>query len=548
MIKRLLGTGALMAAVATAGAQVFLDADHNILVPPSSIPIKGRYHSDYVVNLAKPQMPHVATDAGIHPMGTIISGYYPADIRTAYRLPDNGGTGVIAIVDAFDDPTALSDFNFFSKTFNLPQETSKVSTASTNKVFQVVYASGQRPPTDTGWAGEIALDIEWAHSVAPNAKIVLVEAASSADPDINVAISVAKNLVGVHEVSMSFGSVESPGDAASNPLFEKTGVTFFAAAGDTANEHDLPGLFPNVISCGGTAIVFNNGVVTETTWNQSGGGPSVNIPRPSFQNVIASILGTKRGSPDISAIADPNTGVAVYDTTGGLGWNVVGGTSLATPVCAAIANVRGAFSASSETENARNYLNLRGPGFRDITAGVTGIYHAVVGWDFITGCGSPVGFLPQTEANPIGAVVSHGVAAGGVLSALTSVNGVTFNTLSTPYSLPVGEFAGDSITVHFSGPSTAFSKVYICVTGSTSAAATLDVKAYNVVTHAYETLGSYPSTAVPASKTILLTAAQALNYFDASHNVHLYVDSHTPGHNTVAHTLKLDQVAGYGLP
>src|SRR5205823_6185722 len=113
-----------------------------------------------------------------------------------------GGSGVIAIVDAYDYPTALNDFNVFSRQFGLPVETSSSATASTNQVFQVVYASGRKPRTNGGWAQEAALDIEWAHAMAPNAKIVLVEAASNSFANLFNAVDVASSIAGVKEVSM----------------------------------------------------------------------------------------------------------------------------------------------------------------------------------------------------------------------------------------------------------------------------------------------------------------------------------------------------------
>ena len=146
-------------------------------------------------------MPHVPNEFGVKPMLSI-GGYYPADVRAAYRMPASGGSGVIAIVDAFNDPTALSDFNGFSAQFGLPQETNTVATAKTNKVFQIVYATGTKPADDTtGWSSEISLDIEWAHAMAPNAKIVLVEGAD--DSSLDAAVAVAKAITGVHEVSMN---------------------------------------------------------------------------------------------------------------------------------------------------------------------------------------------------------------------------------------------------------------------------------------------------------------------------------------------------------
>src|SRR5262249_22740297 len=133
------------------------------------------------------------------------SGKSPKQIRTAYNLPSTGGSGVIAIVDAFDYPTAVNDFNVFANQWGLAQETGD------KKVFEVVYANGVRPTGNCGWAQESALDIEWAHAMAPNAKIVLVEAASNSYADLFQAVDVANGILSTvtnAQISMSWGGGE----------------------------------------------------------------------------------------------------------------------------------------------------------------------------------------------------------------------------------------------------------------------------------------------------------------------------------------------------
>jgi len=329
-------------------------------------------------------------------VGTAPAGETPQSIRPVYNLPSTGGSHVIAIVDAFDYPTAENDLNVFSSTFGLPPCT------TANGCFQTVFASGHKPRTNCGWAQEAALDIEWAHAMAPNAKIILVEAASNSFSNLLAAVDVASNLVvagGGGEVSMSWGGSEFSTEANNDAHFTASGVVYFAASGDTGGVTIYPGVSPNVVSAGGTTINRNASgtFVSETGWSGSGGGPSTFEPRPSYQDGIAPIVGTQRGAPDFSFDADPNSGVSVYDTTscqGQSGWLVFGGTSVAAPSLAGIVNLAGHFSPSSLAELATIYGNLgNAADFRDITSGTAGTFSCKVGWDFVTGVGSDQGLL-----------------------------------------------------------------------------------------------------------------------------------------------------------
>ena len=275
------------------------------------------------------------------------TGLSPDQVRTAYSIPSNLGSGAIAIVDAYHYPTSLADFNTFSIQFGLPTEPSASATAGTNAVFQVVYAAGAQPTTDTGWSQEMAIDTQWAHAMAPSAKIYLVEAKSSSIVDMMAAVNVAKVLPGVRQVSMSFGTTESACNFVKyDPNLVQSGVVFFAAAGDTSNELDFPALSKNAVSVGGTTLNIDGigNRIHENSWSQSGGGKSAFEPRPTFQNAVAkSVLGY-RGGCDISAVGDPMTGVSVYDSTpnGGIsGWINFGGTSVSCPIIAGIVNAAG---------------------------------------------------------------------------------------------------------------------------------------------------------------------------------------------------------------
>jgi kumamolisin len=253
---------------------------------------------------------------------------------------------------------------------------------------------------------EEALDIEWAHAMAPNAKIYLVEAASDSSSDLYHAVQVASALTGVKEVSMSWGGGEMSYEATFFDTYFKTaGVVYFASGGDTSTM-EYPAASPNVVSCGGTTVNRNGAgaLTSETGWADTGCGPSVYETRPSFQNLagVMAVVGAKRGVSDFAFDSDPNTGVYVYDTTpvwGSTGWWILGGTSVASPSLAGIVNMAAStggngFAVSTAAEEARIYGNLGNfKAYRDITSGTDGKYSCKVGYDLVTGVGVPNGLI-----------------------------------------------------------------------------------------------------------------------------------------------------------
>jgi kumamolisin len=347
-------------------------------------------------------------------VGPPFSGYFyetPASIGCLYKLmkfirgcnPNTvtanptGGFGAIAIVDAYDYPTAATDLAAFSTQFGLPAAN-----------FSVIYASGVRPPQDPtgGWELEAALDIEWAHAMAPLAKIILVEAKSNSNADLYLAVtkaSAAVNAAGGGEVTNSWGESEYPGEASDDHNFVQSGVVFFASTGDTQGT-SYPASSPNVVAAGGTTISRNpvtGAFQAELAWNSGGGGPSTVEPRPSYQNGIQSIVGATRGTPDLSFDADPNTGVWVLDGTpynnqgGPNSWYILGGTSVSSPALAGIVNATGLKNTSSEAELTEIYNNLGvAADFGDTIKGSCYFYDgylSVKGWDFCTGVGTVKG-------------------------------------------------------------------------------------------------------------------------------------------------------------
>lgn len=332
-------------------------------------------------------------EANVGEMMFAPAGYSPASIRAAYQLASTGGSGVHAVVIAYHYKNALRDFNTFATQFGLPTETSTNVTASTNKVFQIVYQGSSAPATNTGWNQEAALDIEWSHSMAPSAKIVLVEANSNSFSDLNAAIKKAAALPGVRSVSMSFGASEFSGETSYESNWAQANVVFFASTGDTGGQRCWPALSPKVVAVGGTNLTGAGSSWTEKAWSGTGGGLSAYFTRPAYQNAVQAIVGTKRGGPDIAAVADPNTGCAVYAPTNqtSSAWMVFGGTSLSCPIIAGIYNQSGQTSASSAAELTRIYGKLGSSSFRDVTTGTAGANSAKAGYDLTTGVGTPLG-------------------------------------------------------------------------------------------------------------------------------------------------------------
>jgi len=271
-------------------------------------------------------------------------GYDPAQIRHAYGFDQitfsNGavvGDGhgqTIAIVDAYDDPNIFKDLDVFDKTFGL------LSYGDSSSFLTKATPQG-KPKANAGLAGEISLDVEWAHAIAPGAKILLVEARSASLSDLLSGVSYAGSQPGVVAVSMSWGGSEFNTESLFDSYFTSAGVTYVASAGDSPGAI-WPATSPNVLAIGGTSLAGLNTAgdyssATETAWSSSGGGTSSYESLPSYQS---GVTGTStRSTPDVSYDADPNWGIAVYDTVsyfGQTGWFQVGGTSAGTPQWAAL--------------------------------------------------------------------------------------------------------------------------------------------------------------------------------------------------------------------
>lgn len=331
-----------------------------------------------------------------------VVGYTPAQIRHAYGLDQiaNGGAGqTIGIVVAYGSPTAQNDLNVFSDRFGLPRTT-----------IQTVYGRARPTTTDAGWALETSLDLQWAHAIAPKAKLVLSVAANGSLANMVAAVDAAVR-AGAKVVSMSWGSSEFASEAAQDPHFATTGVSFFAASGDYGSTSGTmwPAVSSRVAAVGGTTLSLDasgNLTASETAWTGSGGGYSRYIVRPSYQ--AGWHTSAYRAYPDLALVADPATGVAVYDSTaynGSSGWWQLGGTSASCPMVAAMvalaneqrvakgkATLSGLNVAAYRLAGSKDSfgVSLYPTFYYDVTAGNTGNYSATPKYDVTTGLGTPV--------------------------------------------------------------------------------------------------------------------------------------------------------------
>ena len=307
--------------------------------------------------------------------------------KTSSVVP-TGGAKAIALVDAFDNPDAANDIKTFAAAYGYGTPN-----------FTVVKVGNPGP--NSGWALEESLDIEYAFGMAPNAHIYLVEANSNNNSDLYAAEDKAAELLaaeGGGEASNSWQGGEYSGEKTDDSHFKAAGVVYFASSGDSGGQVGYPSTSPYVISVGGTYISRNSKgfFVQETAWSDAGGGPSTVEPRPTYQNIIKKIVGTHRGTPDISAEASNVSAVAIYSQYGCGGWCEVGGTSVSSPTVAGIINAAGQFKTSTKAELTEAYKDYASAtkykaDFTDITAG-SNRYACKKGWEYCTGIGSPLTF------------------------------------------------------------------------------------------------------------------------------------------------------------
>ncbi|MFE1315283.1 putative Ig domain-containing protein [Streptomyces sp. NPDC058755] len=339
------------------------------------------------------------------------SGLSPANLHSAYNLPSTGGSGLtVAIVDAYNDPNAEADLATYRSTYGLSACT------KANGCFKQVSQTGSTtslPTNDTGWAGEEALDLDMVSAVCPNCNIVLVEANSANDTDLGIAENEAVTL-GAKVVSNSWGGSESSSQTTEDTqYFKHPGVAITVSSGDSAYGAEYPATSQYVTAVGGTALTTasNSRGWSESVWHTSstegtGSGCSAYDPKPSWQTDTGC---SKRMEADVSAVADPATGVAVYDTYGGSGWAVYGGTSASAPIVAGVYALAGTPGSS---DYPAKYPYSHTSNLYDVTSGSNGscstsyFCTAGTGYDGPTGWGTPNGTTAFTAGTSTGNTVT----------------------------------------------------------------------------------------------------------------------------------------------
>ncbi|MEY9932378.1 hypothetical protein ABH926_007029 [Catenulispora sp. GP43] len=351
-------------------------------------------------------------DSVIPAAAPTLRGYTPAQIQHNLALKGDGTGQTVAIVDAYHHSALPSDLNTFSKQFGLPPSCDSVAAGTDCFDFSVHTMPGTTVDGG-GWDGEAALDVEWVHAVAPHAKIVLVEAQDPTMQHLNEAVDAAAALRPA-AVSMSYGlNREFSGESFYDGRCLYTDTVCVESAGDSGNPDGYSATSPNVLSIGGTTLKLNaaGDTVSQTAWRGTGGGLSFFEKRPAYQDGVNP--DPHRGTPDVSAVADPQTGVAVYYTDvtqSRSGWAEVGGTSLSAPIWSAIlaatdqgrAALGKAHLASADGSVFRDVYGL-GSALVDVTSGSNGACPATqcsarAGYDTVTGLGTPGPSVDQALA------------------------------------------------------------------------------------------------------------------------------------------------------
>ena len=485
------------------------------------------------------------------------SGYSPAQITSAYDLTStaNGAGTTIAIIDAYNDSTIASDLATFNSYYTLATSTLDVHTMASTLI------------TNSAWAIETSLDVEWAHAIAPEATILLVEARSSSTTDLMAAVSYAKSspagVPPVKAVSMSWGDNEFSTENTYDSYFTSTsGIVFFASSGDNGATVIWPSSSPNVVSVGGTTlnVTATGALISETAWDESGGGVSAYEKQPNYQANYG-LTYTERATPDVSFDANPSTGVSVYDSTpyngNETGWFVVGGTSVGAPSWAAI-------QALGLTTGNNNFYQDAAPSsttyssyFRDITVGSNG-NPAGTGYDLATGLGSPVttNFAPSTTPdfsisasphNPINIDVGSSATDTITVNSLNQFAGTVQLTSTAPTGI-IASLNSTSITT--SGTSTL--TVQIPTTTATGTYSVTVTGVSRLISHSITiTVQVYNLTVSPPSITMDVSQGQtfmtSVSGGISPYTYHWYLDGIVVGTNSSSYTFDASAVGLYTL-
>ncbi len=331
----------------------------------------------------------VVTDGTGHALASSSPrGYGPADFYNAYHMPNRAGRPVtLAIVDAYDAPHIKADLDVYNRAYGLPAFPTCANGGQSSCFTKVDQRGGTNyPKVNAGWAVEISLDVQTAHAMCQNCRIVLVEADSPSMSDLAKAVDQAV-AQGATVVSNSYGGPESPDESTYDGHYHRAGVTMTVSSGDSGYGASYPAASPYVVAVGGTTLNLRGAqVASETAWIKSGSGCSTYEFKPGWQHDVGC---ARRSIADIAADADPATGAAIYDSYpngGRSGWLMVGGTSLAAPL------VAGMIAASGNPTGTGASQFYARAGLRDIVGGRNGscksyICQSIAGYDGPTGLG-----------------------------------------------------------------------------------------------------------------------------------------------------------------
>ena len=449
--------GAAASTIAEAAPSTTGQAARNIAVCPApQNTLTARCHAILHVR---------ATGDGAQPAASSgPSGYGPADLQAAYGLAAaagaNGAGSTVALVDAYDDPNAAGDLGVYRTQYGLPSmSTCTVSSTSVTSpdgrpCFAKVNQSGvagSYPQVNGGWAQEESLDIDMVSAACPNCNILLVEASSSSFTNLGAGVNTAANLHAV-AISNSYGSSGDASDASYGSYYNHPGIAITASTGDNGYGVGYPATSDYVVAVGGTSLAKNasTGAFTESAWSGAGSGCSTYQSEPTWQPAaVTNACGGRRGIADVSSDADPNTGVAVYDSysyQGYVGWMVFGGTSASSPLIASVYALAGV-----NTDYPAKLPYATPGGLHDVAGGSNGscsttlLCTAVSGWDGPTGLGSPNGLAAFTASStstaPPAAPTNLG-ATGGSGSVTLSWTGSGDTTSYNVYRGTASNFEG----------------------------------------------------------------------------------------------------------
>lgn len=356
---------------------------------------------------------HAIINLNAHPNASSPSGYGPSDLQSAYNLTTasstNGAGTTIAIVDAYNDPKlgyAGDDLDVYRAQYGLPpvaHPSNCPNPGTTGPWFCKVNqngVAGSYPRNNGGWSQEISLDVDMVSAICPNCNILLVEAKTNSLSNLGTSVNEAVTL-GADAVSNSYGGGESSSEASlDTSYYRHPGVVITASSGDGGYGVEYPAASQYVTAVGGTSLTRSGNTRgwSETAWNGAGSGCSAYETQPSWQAAVANITAHcgKRAVADVSAVADPNTGVSVYDSysyQGLSGWLVFGGTSVSSPIIASVYGLAG--NTASVTYGSYPYSHTGS--LYDVTSGSNGscggtdLCTATTGWDGPTGLGTPNG-------------------------------------------------------------------------------------------------------------------------------------------------------------